>query len=486
MRVIPSQFGLSSPPAYTRVPSQSKDFDASERDDSKHAHHRSTSFSHILAGFSKSADETNQQRSGQAPQQGSSDTGDDGSAGGTGVLAAAQQAPLTIDGLLALLSQHQTSPSISDGLQPDGSAAETGNSAGQLNSSQKGTAQADLGASTGSVRALATSILPVLGGAKSGTKGTAEKTIPGQGARSGVAGSVAVPIEAQQASGQMPDSGAGFENINKADTPPSIASRAEQTENAPSAAVASGAAANAPLAFSMLLSTDGVNAGSPTATASASASGDLAGAAQMQSQHAVSSLLSTAATELAPSVATAHQLKSEPNTAPAGIAETSGPRNFDDRVRAAEQPGASTASDADANADSPRSELVRNVQVQLQADNNQRVDVRLVDQGGELRVSVRSADANLTQALQDHMPELTNRLEQQHIRAEVWIPRSTETTNAGTSNARNFSSQDGGSSGEGNSGRRQNGRQNNQPDWLEEGIPRPMGVKEKASQTWVQ
>jgi len=67
---------------------------------------------------------------------------------------------------------------------------------------------------------------------------------------------------------------------------------------------------------------------------------------------------------------------------------------------------------------------VSDVRLQLSGQNNQRVDVRLMDRGGELHVTVRGADEQVVSALQDNLPELAARLDQQHVRAEIWAPRS--------------------------------------------------------------
>jgi hypothetical protein len=115
----------------------------------------------------------------------------------------------------------------------------------------------------------------------------------------------------------------------------------------------------------------------------------------------------------------------------------------------------------------PTAEPVRNIHMQLVSDDNRRVDVRLIERGGELHVSVKSADPALTQNLQDHLPDLTARLDKQHMQSEVWVPKAAEPAKAdggstngspSDSNARSFS---------GNSEGRKDGRHQGKPDWVD-------------------
>jgi hypothetical protein len=113
----------------------------------------------------------------------------------------------------------------------------------------------------------------------------------------------------------------------------------------------------------------------------------------------------------------------------------------------------------------PTNEPLRNMHIQLSGDNNQRVNVQLVDRGGELRVSVKSPDPVLSQTLQQHMPELTSRLQQQSYRTEVWMPKESASSSSNNSNSNGSSNP-----GYGNPGGRQNGQQQQQdrPEWLDD------------------
>jgi hypothetical protein len=115
-----------------------------------------------------------------------------------------------------------------------------------------------------------------------------------------------------------------------------------------------------------------------------------------------------------------------------------------------------------------KSEPVRNIQVQLAGENSERVNLKMMDVGGELRLSVRTSDPALAQALQDRMPELTGRLEQQNYRTEVWTPRVAASEQSNASHSGASSSQADSSPHEHDQpGRRQN-QQRNQPDWFDE------------------
>ena len=149
------------------------------------------------------------------------------------------------------------------------------------------------------------------------------------------------------------------------------------------------------------------------------------------------------------------------------LTASAAPERFDPAKISKDNPTAPAAA-VQVPADPPATaEPVRNVHMQLVGDDNRRVDVRLIDRGGELHVSVKSADPALTQNLQDHLPDLTARLDKQHMQSEVWVPKAAEATKAeggstngslSDSNARSYS---------GNSDGRKHGRQQERPDWVD-------------------
>jgi hypothetical protein len=101
------------------------------------------------------------------------------------------------------------------------------------------------------------------------------------------------------------------------------------------------------------------------------------------------------------------------------------------------------------------------------------VDVRVVQQGSEVRVSVHSGDASLNSGLRQGLSELQSRLEENGYRSEMWRPgfprarRAAPSAQASTNHSRGGDGQpqQGGSQQE--SGRR-NPESSNQPRWVEE------------------
>lgn len=139
-----------------------------------------------------------------------------------------------------------------------------------------------------------------------------------------------------------------------------------------------------------------------------------------------------------------------------------------DTTKIAEENTAASAAQmpADPSA-STTNEPVKNVHMQLVSDDNRRVDVRLIDRGGELHVSVKSADAALTQNLQDHLPDLTARLDKQHMQTEVWVPKAAEATKAESGNTNGSPTGSNNSSYSRNSEGRKDGQPQRKPEWVD-------------------
>jgi hypothetical protein len=62
---------------------------------------------------------------------------------------------------------------------------------------------------------------------------------------------------------------------------------------------------------------------------------------------------------------------------------------------------------------------VRDIKLDLAA-GDQRVEVRVEDRGGELRVAVHTPDERLAGDLREHLPLLSSRLEQTGLRTDSW------------------------------------------------------------------
>ena len=67
-------------------------------------------------------------------------------------------------------------------------------------------------------------------------------------------------------------------------------------------------------------------------------------------------------------------------------------------------------------------EPARNFSLRITGADHERVDIRLMDRGGDIRVAVRTPDADLTRNLRSGVSELAGRLEQSGYHTEIWRP----------------------------------------------------------------
>ncbi|HEV8416391.1 MAG TPA: hypothetical protein VGQ49_22550 [Bryobacteraceae bacterium] len=107
------------------------------------------------------------------------------------------------------------------------------------------------------------------------------------------------------------------------------------------------------------------------------------------------------------------------------------------------------------------------IRVRVPDNNGGSTQVRFVESGGEVRVSVRTSDDGLAQNLRTHLNDLTQRLSDGGMPAEIWKPASN---GASSQNDQHPSNQDGrGAGGQGSGGQSgQQDRQQKRPAWLEE------------------
>jgi len=107
------------------------------------------------------------------------------------------------------------------------------------------------------------------------------------------------------------------------------------------------------------------------------------------------------------------------------------------------------------------------IRVRVPDNNGGSTQVRFVESGGEVRVSVRTSDDGLAQNLRTHLNDLTQRLSDGGMPAEIWKPLSSSSS---SQNDQQPSHQDGrGSGGQGSGGQGgQQERQQQRPAWLEE------------------
>jgi hypothetical protein len=119
--------------------------------------------------------------------------------------------------------------------------------------------------------------------------------------------------------------------------------------------------------------------------------------------------------------------------------------------------------------------LLKDISLQVNQPGKERIDVRVVQQGNEVHVSVHSGDATLTSGLRQGLSDLQSRLEETGYRSEMWRPGVSSAPVAAAPNAQESSNQSRGGEGQSQQhggaqqegGRRQQ-NQSNQPRWVEE------------------
>ncbi len=107
------------------------------------------------------------------------------------------------------------------------------------------------------------------------------------------------------------------------------------------------------------------------------------------------------------------------------------------------------------------------IRVRVPDDNGGSTQLRFVESGGEVRVSVRTADEGLAQNLRSHLNDLSQRLGDAGIPAEIWKPGAAA---ASSHNNQHQPDREGRGSGGQQSGDQssQQERQQKRPAWLEE------------------
>lgn len=78
----------------------------------------------------------------------------------------------------------------------------------------------------------------------------------------------------------------------------------------------------------------------------------------------------------------------------------------------------------------PKSAAVplKDISLQVAQPGDQKVEVRLVQQSGELRVAVRTGDSDLAHGLQQNLSDLVGRLQDNGFRTEAWRPGGSAVT----------------------------------------------------------
>jgi hypothetical protein len=117
---------------------------------------------------------------------------------------------------------------------------------------------------------------------------------------------------------------------------------------------------------------------------------------------------------------------------------------------------------------------LKDISLQVSQPGDQKVEVRVVQQSGELRVAVRTGDSDLAHGMQQGLSDLVGRLQDNGFRAEAWRPGGSTVQSGPVLEARSSpsGSQNGDSqSHSGNSHQQQGERRQNQsqrPGWVDE------------------
>jgi hypothetical protein len=142
----------------------------------------------------------------------------------------------------------------------------------------------------------------------------------------------------------------------------------------------------------------------------------------------------------------------------------------------AAQPAAETQLTQNAEAAISKAPLT-DISFQVGQAQGQKVEVRVTEQAGELRVAVRTGDTDVAQGLRQGLSELTTKLSENGYRAETWRPGDLSALNSNSAKETSDTpgqSPNGGSQSQSQSGSPQQdrGQQNqnpsNRPRWVQE------------------
>lgn len=116
----------------------------------------------------------------------------------------------------------------------------------------------------------------------------------------------------------------------------------------------------------------------------------------------------------------------------------------------------------------------RDITVRVPDATERGTDVRFVERGGEIRVTVRTSDTEMAQTLRGGLSEFVGRMEHTGIRAEVWRPGQDAPQSQADSQNQQFEQR--GNPRDSGSGKNQHGSQEREdsreqadkPRWVEE------------------
>jgi len=164
------------------------------------------------------------------------------------------------------------------------------------------------------------------------------------------------------------------------------------------------------------------------------------------------------------------------NTNPNQTGEASAAAAFGSRSPRAQSPELSDANPA------LTPPAAKEISMRIRAEDSQPVDIKLLDQGGSLRVAVRTPDTDLARNLQSGLSDLVQRLEHKGFEAETWSPmgnsgaqveRNAQASNEDSNSQRNARDPRDGAQ-QGNGGEQNQGR--NRPKWVAE-LEQKLGIR---------
>ena len=119
-------------------------------------------------------------------------------------------------------------------------------------------------------------------------------------------------------------------------------------------------------------------------------------------------------------------------------------------------------------------EPLRNLSIQVGQGNQEKVELRVSERAGEVRVAVRTADVGLQNGLRQSLPELVHRLEGQGFRTDAWRPSGVVSATTPLTETRQSSPDFQGGDSQAKQGWSQqergqhNHNQSDRPQWVEE------------------
>ncbi|MCL5744804.1 MAG: hypothetical protein M1541_12905 [Acidobacteria bacterium] len=117
----------------------------------------------------------------------------------------------------------------------------------------------------------------------------------------------------------------------------------------------------------------------------------------------------------------------------------------------------------------PRSsEPVRDISLRISDAGQERVEVRLASRAGEVKVAVRTPDAELTGSLRSGLSDLVQRLEHSGFHAEAWTPARQPSSSGVERGTSDFADPQGGRQHGHPDGRQQKHQNQRQVNWIEE------------------